>query len=166
MLSAKLLAALNDQINTEFGSAYSYLAMAAHLETANLQGSASWMRRQAREEISHGMKLFDFVNDCDGRVRLKAIPEPKAKFSSTLEIWEAALKQEQAVTARIHSLYALAVQEKDYPTQAILQWFVAEQVEEEKTARTNLEQVTRVGASSAALYFVDRHLGKEAASTE
>jgi ferritin len=124
------------------------------------------MRRQAREEVSHAMKIFDFVNDCDGRVVLKTIPEPQAEFSSMVEIWELALKQEQAVSARINALYALAAQEKDYATQTMLQWFVAEQVEEEKTAKTILEQVTRIGPSSSAIYFLDRHLGKDAEAKE
>ena len=166
MLSPKLLAALNDQINAELGSADTYLAMAAYFEAANLQGSAKWMRRQAREEVSHAMKIFDFVNDRSGRVVLQAIPEPPREYSSVGEIWESALKQEQAVSARIHSLYELAAQEKDYPTHTMLQWFVTEQVEEEKTATTILDQVTRIGPSSSAIYFLDRHLGKEAEEKE
>ena len=166
MLSPKLQGALNDQINAELGSAYLYLAMAAHLEASNLPGSAQWMRRQVREEVSHAMKIFDFVNDCDGRVVLKAIPQPQAEFSSMVEIWESTLKQEQGVSARIHALYALAAQEKDYATQTMLQWFVAEQVEEEKTARTILEQVQRIGSSNSGIYFLDRHLGKDAEAKE
>jgi ferritin len=166
MLSPKLQAALNDQINAEFSSAYSYLAMAAYFEATNLPGSALWMRRQAREEITHAMKLFDFVNDRDGRITLKAIPQPSAKFTSSVEVWEFGLKQEQGVTARIHALYALAAQEKDYATQTMLQWFVAEQVEEEKTARTILEQAEKIGSASTAIYFLDRHLGKDAEAKE
>jgi len=162
VLSPKLLAALNDQINAELGSAYTYLAMAAWFEAANLPGSAKWMRRQAREEVAHGMKLFEFVSDCDGRIMLKAIPEPPAEYASAVAVWEAALQQEQGVSGRIHALYALAAQEKDYPTQTMLQWFIAEQVEEEKTARTILEEARKIGASSSAIYFLDRHLGKDA----
>lgn len=166
MLSPKLLGALNDQINAELGSAYTYLAMAAHFEASNLQGSAKWMRRQAQEEVSHAMKIFDFVNDCSGRVVLKAIPEPQGEFSSIVEIWESALKQEQSVSERIRSLYELAAEEKNYATQTMLQWFVAEQVEEEKTATTILDQVVRIGPSSSAIYFLDRHLGKDAEAKE
>ena len=162
MLSPKLLGALNDQINAELGSAYTYLAMAAHFEASNLPGSAKWMRRQAQEEVSHAMKIFDFVNDCSGRVVLKAISEPQGEFSSIVEIWESALKQEQAVSERIRSLYELAAEEKNYATQTMLQWFVAEQVEEEKTATTILDQVMKIGPSSSAIYFLDRHLGKDA----
>src|SRR3990172_3407977 len=130
MLSQKLQAALNDQINAELGSAYLYLAMAAHFEASNLTGSARWMRRPAQEEVSQ------------------------------------ALKQEQGVTARIHKLYALAAAETDYPTQTMLQWFINEQVEEEKAAKTILEQVRMIGPSNSAIYFLDRHLGKEAEAKE
>ena len=162
MLSDKLQKALNDQINAELGSAYQYLAMAAHFDAANLEGSARWMRRQSREEVSHAMKIFDFIHDRDGKVALKAVAQPKGQFASSLAVWEAVLKQEQHVTALINGLYRLAGEEKDYPTQAMLQWFVTEQVEEEKTARTILEQVRMIGPSSSAIYFLDRHLGKEA----
>ena len=166
MISPKLLAALNDQINAELGSAYLYLAMAAHFEATNLQGSAAWMRRQAREEVGHAMKIFDFVVDRDGRVTLQAIAQPQVQFGSTLEVWESALKQEQGVSARIHALYTLALEEKDYPTQTMLQWFITEQVEEEKTAKSILDQVKMIGPASSAIYFVDRHLGKEAEKGE
>ena len=166
MLSQKLQAALNDQINAEFGSAYLYLAMAAHFEAGNLTGSARWMRRQAQEEVSHAMKIFDFVHDRDGRVTLAAIAQPPAQFASPTEVWEQALKQEQGVTARIHKLYALAAAETDYPTQTMLQWFINEQVEEEKAAKTILEQVRMIGPSNSAIYFLDRHLGKEAEAKE
>jgi ferritin len=163
MLSKKLLTALNDQINAELGSAYQYLAMAAWFESANLEGSAAWMRRQSREEVAHAMKIFEFVHDCDGRVKLGAIAQPKGQFASVLGVWEAALKQEQHVTARIHALHRLAADERDLPTQTMLQWFVTEQVEEEKTARSILEQVRMIGGSTSAIYFLDRHLGKDAA---
>jgi ferritin len=162
MLSQKLQAALNDQINAELGSAYTYLAMAAYFEERNLQGSARWMRRQAREEVSHAMKIFDFVHDRDGQVTLAAVAQPPARSGTTVEVWEQVLKQEQGVTARIHKLYALAAAENDYSTQTMLQWFINEQVEEEKTAKAILEQARMIGPSSSAIYFLDRHLGKEA----
>jgi ferritin len=166
MLDAKIESALNDQINHELASAYLYLSMAAHFEAANLPGSAKWMRRQASEEQAHAMKIFDFVNDRDGRVRLQALAQPPVEFKSTLDVWERTLAHEQKVSGLIHALYALAMEAKDYPTQALMQWFVTEQVEEEKTARTILEQVRRVGETSSAIFFVDRHLGKEADEKE
>jgi len=166
MLDARVETALNEQINHELASAYLYLSMAAHFEAANLPGSAAWMRRQAKEEQVHAMKIFDYVNDRDGRVRLQALAQPPGEFATTLEVWERTLSHEQQVSDLIHALYALAVEAKDYPTQALMQWFVTEQVEEEKTARTILEQVRKIGTASSAIFFLDRHLGKEAEEKE
>jgi len=157
-----MLGALNEQINAELSSAYQYLAMAAYFERANLEGSARWMKRQSREEVEHAMRLFEFIHDRDGRVTLAAVAQPLGEFASALQVWEAVLKQEQGVTARIHALYALAGEEKDYATEVMLHWFVNEQVEEEKQAKLILEQVKSVGASTSAIFFIDRHLGKGA----
>jgi ferritin len=166
MLDAKIESALNEQINHELASAYLYLSMAAHFEAENLPGSAKWMRRQAGEEQAHAMKIFDYITDRDGRVRLQAVAQPPVEFRSTMDVWERTLAHEQKVSSLIHALYALAVEAKDYPTQALMQWFVTEQVEEEKTARSILEQVRRIGEASSALFFLDRHLGKEAEEEE
>lgn len=162
MLSERVLGALNEQINAELSSAYQYLAMAAYFESINLEGSAQWMKRQSREEVGHAMKIFEFIHDRGGRVSLAAVAQPQAEFDSPLAVWEAVLKQEQGVTARVHALYGLAAEEKDYATEVMLQWFVNEQVEEEKQARGILDQVRLVGVSSSAIFFIDRHLGKEA----
>jgi ferritin len=166
MLDAKVESALNEQINHELASAYLYLSMSAYFEAENLPGSAKWMRRQAKEEVTHAMKIFDFVNDRDGRVRLDALAKPSGEWASIVEVWEKALAHEEKVTALIHALCALATEKKDYPTQALMQWFVTEQVEEEKTARTILDQVRRVGTVSSAIFFLDRQLGKETAEKE
>lgn len=162
MLSERMLGALNEQINAELSSAYQYLAMAAYFENINLEGSAQWMKRQSREEVEHAMKIFEFIHDRDGQVALGAVGQPQGQFASPLAVWEAVLKQEQGVTARIHALYALAKEEKDYATEVMLQWFINEQVEEERQAKLILEQVRAVGASSSAIFFIDRHVGKDA----
>lgn len=162
MINDKLLTALNEQINAELNSAYSYLAMASYFQDLNLEGSARWMQRQAREEVGHAMKIYDFIHDREGRVTLLAVAQPQGRFDSPLAVWEAALQQEQKITARIHALYKLANEENDYSAQVMLQWFVTEQVEEEKTVRGVLEQLRKIGAASSAIYFLDRHLGKEA----
>lgn len=162
MLDAKMEGALNDHVQHELASAYLYLSMAAHLETANLPGSARWMRRQAKEELVHAMKVFDYINDRDGRVTLQPIAQPATEFASYADVWRAALANEQKVTAVIGRLYEQAQKAGDHATAAMLQWFVTEQVEEEKTVRTLLEQVQQVGESSSAMFFIDRHLGKEA----
>jgi ferritin len=166
MLSDRMLGALNEQINAELSSAYQYLAMAAFFESLNLEGSAHWMKRQSREEVEHAMRIFEYVHDRDGRVSLGAVAQPQNQFDGPLAVWEAVLKQEQGVTARIHALYALATEEKDYATEVMLQWFVNEQVEEEKQAKSILEQVRMIGPSSSAIFFVDRHLGKAAEKGE
>src|SRR6476469_4347071 len=124
MLSERMLGALNDQINAELASAYQYLAMAAYFENINLEGSARWMKAQSREEEEHAMKIFEFIHDRDGQVALGAVAQPQGQFGSPLVVWEAVLKQEQGVTARIHALYALAGEETDYATEVMLQWFV------------------------------------------
>ena len=166
MLDSKIEAALNEQIQHELASAYLYLAMAGYFEAANLPGSAAWMRRQAKEEVGHAMKFFDFVNDRDGRVTLAALPAPRGDYKSSVEVWEQVLAHEQKVTALIHKLLGAAQSAGDHATAAMLQWFVTEQVEEEKTARTILEQAQKIGTTSSAVYFLDRHLGKEAEEKE
>ncbi len=160
MLTDKLQKALNAQINAELGSAYQYLAMAAHFDGANLEGSARWMRRQSREEVSHAMKIFEFVHDRDGKVVLEAVAKPKGQFASTLAVWEAVLKQEQHVTGLIHALYRLAGEEKDYPTQAMLQWFVGEQVEEEAAAQEILDKLRMVSDRPGSALYLDKEYGK------
>ncbi len=158
MLNPPIEQALNDQIQKEFHSAYIYLGMSAYFEAENLPGAAHWMRHQAEEEQEHAMKLFDFINDRGGRVALQAIGEPPANYASPLAVFEAAYAHEQKVTQSIHDLYALAVKEADYPTQVMLQWFIDEQVEEEKNASAIVAQLHMVGDSPAALFMIDRQL--------
>jgi ferritin len=159
-LSKTLQAALNDQIQKEYYTSYLYLAMSAHLEAQNLPGAAKWTRIQSQEELTHALKLFDHVVDRGGRVILAAIQQPPAEYGSALQLFEQVLKHEQLVTASIHTLYAAAVKEQDYPVQVLLQWFVTEQVEEEKNATQVVEQLKAVGESKTSLMLLDRHLGK------
>jgi ferritin len=160
MLSKTMQEAINDQIQKEYHSSYLYLAMAAYCEASNLPGSGQWMRVQSKEELSHAMKLFEHMVDRGGRVTLQAIPQPAAEYKSALDVFEKVLAHEQLVTASIHKLYALAVKENDYPAQVMLQWFVTEQVEEEKNASQVVEQLKAVGESKTSLMLLDRHLGK------
>src|SRR5688572_32836524 len=117
MLSKGIQDAINDQIHHEFHSAYVYLSMSAYLEAANFTGFAKWMRLQATEEVKHAMRLFDYVNDRNGRVGLKALEQPPANYKSVLDVFENALQHEMKVTSLIHTLYELAKQENDYATQ-------------------------------------------------
>lgn len=162
MLNPTVQQALNDQVQKELHSAYIYLSMAAYFEAENLPGAAHWMRNQAAEEQEHAMKIFDFIQDRGGRVTLQAIDAPPATFASPLAVFEAAYAHEQKVTKSIHDLYALAVKEGDYPTQVMLQWFIDEQVEEEKNASAIMAQLQMVGDSPAALFMIDRQLAARA----
>lgn len=159
MLSEAMQTALNDQIQKEFHSAYIYLGMAAYFEAENLPGAASWMRHQAEEEQEHAMKIFEFLNDRSVRVVLGAIGQPPVDYASPLAVFEAAYAHEQKVTKSIHDLYALALKENDYPSQVMLQWFIDEQVEEEKNASSIVAQLKMVGDSPAAMFMIDRQLG-------
>jgi ferritin len=163
VLSGKMQQALNDQIQKELYSSYMYLSMAAYFEAKNLMGAANWMRIQQAEELDHAMKFFDFVHDRGGQVILQAIPQPPSDFGSPLAAFKETLAHEQKVTQSIHDLFALAVQEKDYPTQVMLQWFVDEQVEEERNASDVVAELELVGDSPAGLYMVDRALGSREA---
>jgi ferritin len=159
MLSKVVEDAINEQIKNELYSAYLYLAMSAHFEAANLPGSAHWMRLQSQEEVEHAMKFFDYVNERGGRVVLQAIDQPPVEFKLPLDIFQQALEHEQKVTGMINNLYALAVKENDYPTQVMLQWFIEEQVEEEKSAGDVVEQLRMIGDHTQGLFMLDRQLG-------
>ncbi len=156
-------AALNDQVRNEFHSAYLYLAMSAHFEAQALGGFASWMRVQAREEMGHGLKLFDYLADRGGAIQLQGIEAPPPAFESALAVFRQAYAHEQKITAAIHALYALAAQEKDYATQLALEWFITEQVEEEKTASDIVAKLELLGDNKVALLRLDHELGKRGA---
>jgi ferritin len=158
MLSKKMQDALNGQLNAELYSGYLYLAMAAHFEAGNLPGFAHWMQVQAKEEAAHAMKFFDHINDRSGRVTLQAIETPQAKWTSPLAAFEAALKHEQHISGRIHALVNQAIGESDHATTAFLQWFVIEQVEEERSASEIVEKLKMVGDSPQGLLLIDRAL--------
>ncbi len=150
---------LNEQVKNEINAGYIYLSMAAWFESKNLPGFAGWMKAQHREEMSHAMKIFDYMADRGSKVVLLAIPEPKADFSSAMEAFQTALAHEQSVTAKIEELYSLSVKLNDTPSVIFLQWFVNEQVEEEKTAEDVIAQLSLVKEDSAAMLMLDRHLG-------
>jgi len=159
-MSAALQSAMNDQIQKEFYAHYLYLAMSAWFEERNFEGFAKWMRIQADEERGHAMRIFDFVLDRGGKVRLEAIPEPGTKWKTALEVFDAARKHELMVSGSINELYARATSEKDYASQVMLQWFITEQVEEEKTSNSLAERLRLVGDSATGLIILDRQLGE------
>jgi ferritin len=159
MLSKAIQEAINTQIHHEFYSSYLYLAMSAYCESINLQGFAKWLRVQNMEEDEHAIKLYNYVNSRNGKVVLQALEQPPVDFGKPVDVFTAVLEHEKKITASIGKLYELAVKEADYPTQFMLQWFVNEQVEEEKNATDILEQLKMVGDAPVSLMMMDRALG-------
>ena len=163
MLSKNLETAINDQIKHEFYSAYFYLSMSAWAGGNNLDGAAKWLGMQSKEEQAHALKLFEYVQDRGGTVTLQAIPQPPTVFTSLLDVFEQVQEHEGKVTALINRLYELALKENDYAAQAALQWFVTEQVEEEKNAAKIVDILRMVGGQPQGLFQVDRMLAARAA---
>jgi ferritin len=159
LLSNTLQAALNTQIKHELYSAYLYLSMSAHFESANLPGFAHWMKAQAQEEVGHAMKFYGYIHEQGGVVALQAVEQPPVTFGSPLSIFQASLDHERKVTAAIRNLYELAAKENDYATQFLLQWFINEQVEEEKAVTQIIETLKMVGEQGPALFMVNAQLG-------
>jgi ferritin len=158
-MHADVLRAINVQINSELSAWYQYLAMAAFCDREKFTGAAQWLRRQSAEEYQHGIKLFDFVLARNGVVELSRIEQPVREFESFGRVFEQALEQEEGVTAQINALYELAFQHKAFAEMIELQWFLTEQVEEEKLARELVAKFRFVGGDPGSLLDLDRELG-------
>ena len=162
MLGKKLEEALNAQMNREFYSFYLYLAMSAHFESNNLKGFAHWLRIQAKEELEHAMKFYDYMAQRGARPALRQIDAPTSKWKTHAAVFEDAYKHEQKVTKYISELVDLARGEVDHATEVFLQWFVTEQVEEEMNA-SEIENKMKLAADyPGALFVIDGELGKRA----
>ncbi|GAB4469491.1 MAG: ferritin [Anaerolineales bacterium] len=166
MIPKAMQDAMNEQIKNELYSAYLYLSMAAHFESKTLGGFANWLRLQAQEELNHAMKFYNFILERGGEVTLKAIDQPPSSWKSNLEAFEQVLQHEQKVTKNITDLYELALKEKDYPSQVMLQWFIEEQVEEEKNATEIIEKLKMIEAHGTAVLMLDHELGKRTPEEE
>ena len=164
-MNESVQSAIADQIREELYSAYFYLSAASYFESVSLNGFAAWMRQQSQEEITHAMKFFDFVHDRGSRVVLQAIPQPPYEFAAPLDAFNQALAHERKVTARINELYALTVREQDYAAQILLQWFITEQVEEEKTTGHLVEELRMVGDNSSALLLLNNSAAARRSAT-
>ena len=160
MAPQQVVEAFNAHLNKEFYASYLYLSMAAYCQSINLPGFARWLRLQSQEELSHAMKFFDFLDDRDARVQLAGVQQPPADFESPQRLFEQVLAHEQAVTKEIDQLYGLAVELNDYASQVFLQWFISEQVEEEKTASEIVENLKLIGDDKTGLLMLDRELGR------
>ena len=160
-MNEHIFKALNEQIKMEFYSSFLYLSMASYFENIPLDGFGKWFRKQAEEEHEHGMKIFNYIIDRNMHVDLQAIGKPTVKFNSIEEIFALALEHEQKVTKSIYQIYELAQKEKDHATAVFLQWFITEQVEEEKNANDNLDQIRFNGDDRAGLFVLDQNFQKK-----
>jgi ferritin len=150
---------MNEQIKNELYSAYFYLSVSAYFEAKHQTGFAHWMKVQSQEEVSHGMKFFNFLLQHGNPVELLPIDQPPTNFESSLDAFSQALENEKRVTSQIHHLYKLALAEQNTEAQVLLQWFIEEQVEEEESVGEVIEELKLVGNDTAALLQLDKKLG-------
>ncbi len=163
MISKKMEAALNDQINKEIYSAYLYLAMSADSADKGLPGFSKWFKLQYHEELAHAEKFYDYILEQSGQVKLEAIAKPQASWKDASDMFAATLEHEKFVTASIYGLVDLAIAERDHATNAFLTWFVNEQVEEEAHAQDIVTKLSMIGDSKGSLFYLDGKLGKRGA---
>ena len=158
MLNDKLLQALNNQLNFEFFSSYTYLAMASYADEQDFGGFANFFRVQAQEELFHAMKIYDYIVQKGGSVKLEAIEKPITNYESVIDLFSHGYDHEMAVTKRIYHLADLANEEREHATISLLKWFIDEQVEEENTFNTILKRLKRVNGNPTGLYMLDDEL--------
>ncbi|MBI4963438.1 MAG: ferritin [Desulfomonile tiedjei] len=158
MISDKIQQAFNEQINRELYSAYLYLSMAAYFESINLKGFANWMKCQVQEEMLHAMKFYNFVNERNGTVVLAALEAPPTRWDSPIVAFEDANSHERKVTSMINNLVDLAIEERDHASNAFLQWFVTEQVEEEASTEEVVHKLKLAGHDGSGLFMIDQEL--------
>ncbi|BCL60096.1 ferritin [Desulfomarina profundi] len=160
MISEKINTAINGQINAEMYSSYLYLSMATWFAEKSLSGFATWMRAQAQEEMFHAMKMLDYVLERGGHVEYAAIDQPECNWSTPLEVMEETANHEAKVTGLINDLVDLALDERDHAANIFLQWFVAEQVEEEASVGEIVDRMKMIGDGSQGLFAMDMEMGK------
>lgn len=158
MLKETVEKALNAQINAEIHSAYLYLSMSAWFESEGLPGFANWMKIQYQEELTHAMKFFDYVHERNGRVLLEPVAAVDQSFDGIIDAFEKTLQHEQKVTALINELMDVAIAASDHATQSFLQWFIDEQVEEEATVNSILDDLKLINGQGNGLFMLNREL--------
>lgn len=158
MMNQRMQDAILQQINKELYSAYLYLAMSAFFETKGLKGAANWMKVQSQEELFHANKFFTYIADCGGQFVFPEISAVPMNWQTILDVYESALKHEKMVTDSINNLMSIAIEERDFATQNVLQWFIAEQVEEEKNADEIIQKLRLIGHDTSGLFLLDTEL--------
>ena len=158
MISTKLHAAINDQINAELWSAYLYLSMSLDAEAKGLKGIANWFYVQWLEEQDHARILMNYLNSRDAKVCLKAIEPVRTEWNSVLEMFQETLRHEKVVTGLINNLAAIAAEDRDFASSNMPVWFVNEQVEEEESAREMIFAAESVEGDKYGMYQLDKEL--------
>ncbi len=158
MISDKIKDILNEQINKEFYSAYLYLAMSAYFSEIGLYGFSHWTKIQSREEIDHGMILFEYVLNRKSQVRLKSLESPSLDLNGPLDVFEQIYKHERAITASIDCVASLSEGECDLATRNFIDWYLKEQTEEEASVLRIISKLKAFGEEKSALYLIDREL--------
>lgn len=158
MLSKTLRDALIDQMNFEFYSAHTYMAMASYCTAESYDGFANFFLVQAEEERFHAMKLYHYINDRGERAIVSGFKDPNNEYSSILEAFQVGYEHEREVTKRFYHLSDLAMDEREHATMAFLKWFIDEQVEEESTFDTLINKIKRIENNSNALFMLDNEL--------
>jgi len=159
MLSKAMIKKLNDQISLENFSSNIYLQMSAWAEIKGLDGSAAFLRQQAKEELDHMHRLFKYVFETGALPVIGAIKAPPTEFNSVSDLFQQVLDHEKLVTGKINKLMDSALKENDHSTVNFLQWYVAEQHEEEHTIQQVLDKIHNIGESGSGVYFIDRAIG-------
>lgn len=158
MISKQLEKALQQQIEMESYSSAFYLSMASWMDQEGFEGTALFLYRQSDEERMHMLKIFHFVNEHDGHAMVPKVDQPPSKFKDYNNCFKMVLEQEQAVTRSIHELVTLAMKEKDHAANNFLQWYVAEQMEEETQIKSILNKLKIIGGDGSGLYLLDKEL--------
>lgn len=160
MISNVINEILNEQINKEFYSGYLYLSMSAHLKELGLNGFASWTKHQAKEEVEHGLKIFDYLINCNSFVTLKQIRTPEFEFKGVLSIFNHIYEHEKCITRSVMEIAQKAEEECDRTTLNFIDWFIAEQIEEEEAVNNIIKRLELFGDDKVALYLMDKELGE------
>jgi ferritin len=153
---------INDRIKNEFEAAYIYLGMAAWFESTPYLGFAKWMRGKAIEKIEQAMKMFNYLVDRNSQIDLASISHPQCIYTSPLETFEEALKNETKITTSIHNLYTLTLKEHDYESQEMLLWFIKEQTEEERIITDIIDKIKSINNRPENMLIVDCIVGEMA----
>ena len=160
MVSEKINEIINEQINKEFYSGYLYLSMSANLHELGLFGVSSWLKVQAKEEVEHGLKLLDYLLERNSYVTLKQIRTPEFEFKGIKSVFETLYEHEKCITNSVMNIARLAEEECDRKTLNFIEWFIGEQIEEERQVKNIIKRVELFGDETSALYLMDKELGE------